>query len=309
MLPKTSFAHFWKGLGHIASHAAITLMALAVAFSVPTAASYVLFNWWPKVEGDARALLYTELGFAAVLVLLFNLVKLAWDFRGQARMSNIASLIYARENDDWLSRWGKEKQFRRLPWQRDVNIMAVTGYGTFSAPDSPLRDILQQYYEIRVMLLNPGGPGAAAYAAAHADPAATLMNLRREIRTSVDSLRQLQGAGKNVTIRFYDAPPFWKLIFTGEYVWVRCCHNSRDTDKFPEYVFALQPTKPNRGFFPAFYTYFLNCWNNSTHPEYVFDTDELVHRDAQGAEIRRERLPGFSADAIESFPELGVCPN
>ena len=308
MLPKTSSVHFWSSLGHIASHAAITLLALAIAFSVPTVASYILFNWWPKVEGDAQALLYTELGFAAVLVLLFNLVKIAWDFRGQARMSNIASLIYARESDDWLARWGKEQQFRRQPWKRDVNIMTVTGYGTFAAPDSPLRDTLQEYYEIRVMLLNPVGSGATVYAAAHADPAAAMAILRREIRASIDSLRQLQAAGKNVTIRFYDAPPFWKLIFTGEYVWVRCCHDSRDIDKFPEYVFALQPAKPNRGFFPAFYTYFLNCWNNAIHPEYVFDTDELVYRDVQGVEMRRDPFPDCSAEDSEIHPGLSVCP-
>ena len=307
MLPKTSSVHFLSGLGHIASHAVITLLALAIAFSVPTAASYVLFNWWPKVEGDAQALLYTELGFAAVLVLLFNLVKIAWDFRGQARMSNIASLIYARESDDWLARWGKEQQFRRLPWKRDVNIMAVTGYGTFAAPASPLRDVLQECYEIRVMLLNPDGPGAVAYAAAHADSAATLAQLRQEVRSSIDGLRQLRAAGKNVTVRFYDTPPFWKLIFTGEYVWVRCCHNSRDTDKFPEYVFALQPTKPNRGFFPAFYTYFLNSWNNAIHAEYMFDTDELVYRDVQGTEMRRETFPQQAANEVDIQPGLSVC--
>lgn len=307
MLPKTSSVHFLSGLGHIASHAVITLLALAIAFSVPTAASYVLFNWWPKVEGDAQALLYTELGFAALLVLLFNLVKIAWDFRSQARMSNIASLIYARESDDWLSRWGKEQQFRRLPWKRDVNIMAVTGYGTFAAPASPLRDVLQEYYEIRVMLLNPDGPGAVAYAAAHADPDATLAQLRQEVRSSIDGLRQLRAAGKNVTVRFYDTPPFWKLIFTGEYVWVRCCHNSRDTDKFPEYVFALQPTKPNRGFFPAFYTYFLNSWNNAIHAEYMFDTDELVYRDVQGSEMRRETFAQPAANEVGIHPGLSVC--
>lgn len=307
MLPKTSSVHIWSGLGHIASHATTTLLAIAIAFSLPTAAGYILFNWWPKVEGDAQAMLYTELGFAAVLVLLFNLVKIGWDYRIQARMSTIASLIYAKEGDGWLSRWGKEQKFRRLPWKRDVNIMAVTGYGSFAASDSALRNILHECYEIRVMLLNPDGPGAAAYAAAHADPAATLMNLRREIRTSIDGLRQLHGAGKNVTIKFYDAPPFWKLIFTGEYVWVRCCHNSRDMGKFPEYVFALQPTKPNRGFFSAFYTYFLNSWNNSIHPEYIFETDELVYRDVQGVEMRREAFPELSADDAEMQSGLVAC--
>jgi hypothetical protein len=306
MQARTPLLNFWNGLGHIASHATVTVLAVGIAFSLPGAARYILFNWWPKAMENSRELLFTEIGLAAALVLLLNLVKLTWDYRSRARMSAIASLVFAKENDDWFSRWAKEQRLRRLPWKRDLTIMAVTGYGTFAAEDSALLHILQECYEIRVMLLNPEAAGAVAYAAAHAEPAATRADLRREVAASIACLRQLQGAGKKVTLKFYDDPPFWKLVFTGEYAWVRCCHGSRDAGKYPEYVFALQPARPSRGFFPAFYTYFLNRWNNPIHPEYAFDTDELVYRDAQGAELRRE--PYWGAHAEEVAVRLEPAP-
>jgi len=285
---------FWRSVRHIAAHAVITLIAVVIAFSLPKAASYILFNWWPRMQEDAQKLLYAEIGLAAVLVLLLNLVKLTWDYRNQARMAAVAALVYARESDDWLSRRFKDNQLRRLPWKRDLTIKAVTGYGTFAAEDSALKAIIQDCYELRVMLLNPYGPGAEVYAAAHSDPLAALAELRREVAASIEALRRLQGPGKNIGLKFYEDPPFWKLVFVGEHVWVRCCHSTRDGDKFPEYVFALQPERPNRGFFPAFYTHFLNEWNDARHPRFAFDTNDLIYRDAKGGKVRRVPYPAVA---------------
>ncbi len=295
---RTSLLNLWHHLRHAATHAGITLVAVSVALALPRAASYILFNWWPKIREDAQMLLLTEVGFATVLVLLLNLLKLTWDYRAKARMAAVASLVYAHEEQVP----GAAKGRPPLPplWKRDLAIMAVTGYGTFAADDSLFKDIVDDCYEIRVMLMNPYGSGALAYASVHADPAATLAELRREVAASIAALRQLQGKGKKVALKFYDEPPFWKLVFTGEYAWVRSCHNSRDGGKCPEYIFALHADNPSRGFFPAFYTYFLNRWNDSVHPDYAFETDELVFRDSQGTELRREPYAGeLSAAPLE----------
>ncbi|MDD5247340.1 MAG: hypothetical protein PHY45_00040 [Rhodocyclaceae bacterium] len=306
MLTKTPFLKFWSSLGHIATHAGITLLALGIAFSLPQAATFILFNWWPKVRDDTQMLVVTEISFAAMLVALLNLAKLAWRYRQAAQTSAIASLVYAREGDGRLSRWLKDNLLRDLPWKRDLTIMAVTGYGTFAALDSALKDLLADCYEIRVMLLNPYGPAADAYAASHADPEAILADIRREACASVACLRRLQGMGKNVALKFYDEPPFWKLVFAGEHVWVRSCHGTRDIAKHPEYVFALQPEKPNRGFFPSFYTYFLNQWNDPRHPDYAFDTGDLVYRDGKGAKLRRVPFPDQEAPCLERAPAAAL---
>jgi hypothetical protein len=298
---------FWHNLRHLATHAGITLLAVAIAFSLPQAASYILFTWWPRMLEDTRSLLYTEIAFAAVLIVFLNLLKLSWDYRQRARMSHIAALVYAAENDDWLSRWVKDKQLRAQPWKRDLTIMAVTGYGTFAAADSALREVLPDCYEIRVLLIDPYGPGATRYAAGHDDAEATLAEMRREWQASVASLKRLRGPGKNITLKLYEHPPFWKLVFAGEQVWVRCCHASRDAGKFPEYVFALQGSKPNRGFFPAFYTYFLNQWQDPRLPEYDFEHDELLFHDGKGGKPRRTPFPG-AVDSASGSAQPALAP-
>ena len=37
---------------------------------------------------------------------------------------------------------------------------------------------------------------------------------------------------------------------------------------------------------------FLNQWNDARHPEYDFDTNELVYRDVSGKEVQRAALGG-----------------
>lgn len=294
--------HFWLSVRHIAGHVVITLLAVGIAFALPQFAEYILYSWWPLVRDDSQMLLLTEIAFAAVLVVLFNVVSLGWHYRHRARMTHVASLIHAHEQNGWFSRRQKQHLLRRLPWKRDVTIMAVTGYGTFSGPDADLGHILQDCYEVRVMLMNPNCAGARSYVNSHPDPEGTLAGFRRELAASIDFLRTLHAAGRNVALKLYDDAPFWKLVFTGEHAWVRCCHDCRDFGKYPEYVFALQTDKPARGFFPAFYTYFLNQWNDPQHPDYSFETGELIYRDSDGVESRRVPYPPAEEVSDDALP-------
>lgn len=284
-----SFQHLWNSLGKIITHTGITLLALGLAFSLPHAASYILFNWWPLVRDDNRMMVASEIAFAAVLVLLLNFAKSALRYRKAAQAGTLASLVCACEPAGRAA--DRDRLLRALPWKRDLTMMAVTGYGTFAAPDSSLRDLLDQCYEIRVMLLDPYGEAAASFAASQADAEAVLAAMRREVHASVACLRELRATGKKVALKFYDDRPFWKLVFTGEHVWVRSCHGSRDAAGHAEYVFALQPEKPGRGFFPSFYTYFLNQWNDPRHPDYAFDTGDLIYHDLKDGKLRRVAYP------------------
>lgn len=291
MFQKMPSYHLWSSLRHVFAHAAITLLAVGIAFALPDVAQYILYSWWPMVQDDSQMLLLTEIGFAALLVLLFNLAKLTWHYRARAYMSTIASLVHVRDNGGWLSRLLGQDLIRAVPWKRDVAILSITGYGTFAASDAPLNRALGECYEIRVILMNPYSEAAAGYVSGHADPAGTLARFRRELDASIACLKRLRTEGKKVDLKLHDDSPFWKLVFTGEHAWVRCCHDGRSFEQNPEYVFALQASKPNRGFFPAFYTYFLNQWNDPQHPEYNLETDELIHRGPDGREIRREPFP------------------
>ena len=281
----------WNSLRHVASHIAITLLAVGIAFALPEAARYILYHWWPRVQDDSHLMMLTEIGFAGALVFLFNLAKLTWNFWRKARITSMASLVHAHDRNGLFSNLARQDLIRRVSWKRDLTVMAITGYGTFAAADSALAPVLRDCYEVRVMLLNPYSDAAERYAAAHADPAATLAEIRRETESSIACLRQLQAEGKKAALRLYEDTPYWKLVFTGEHAWVCGCHNGGEWAKNPEYVFALQPERPNRGFFPVFYTYFLNQWNDRRLPDYNFETDELVYRDAGGNELQRLAYP------------------
>ena len=302
----TSPHSFFHGLRQILSHGAVTVLAVAIAFSLPGIASYVLNEWWPEVESNANLLLGTEIALASMLALIFNLAKVAWDHRQRVHIARRASLVYARNGDaGWLDRRRERELLGQLTTARDAFILTLTGYETLVAPDSLLRPVIDKAYEIRVMLINPVGHGL--HQRAESLPSdVTVLTLHTEIEATIGALSKLRKYGKKVKLKFYDEEPFWKLIVLGDYIWVQHCHSGFVVGEQPEYVFALDHTEPRHGLFVPFYMIFLNSWNDTRHPEYDFDTNELVYRDAGGKETGREvlgvpidgsgaRLPSLSA--------------
>lgn len=283
----THFHSLSSSVRNIVPHIVITLLAIGMAFYLPVAAKYILYYWLPKVEYDSHLLVIIEISFAAVLVLLFNISKIAMDGRRSLRMNKIASLVYAREKTGWFSRWGERALRKKFLCARDVSIFSITGYDTFSSENCRLQQLLEHSYEIRVMLMNPDSEGALKRVNSLSNPESLLETYRRETEASIAYLKKLSAVGKKITLKFYDDQPFWKLVVTGEYVWVQYCHDGYEIKNQPEYVFALQRHNPTRGFFAPFYMYFLNQWNDPRHPEYNLETDKLVYRNAEGNEIKR----------------------
>ena len=282
--------NLWTGLRQIFSHGAITVLAVAIAFSLPGIANYILNEWWPEVQNNANLLLATEVGLASVLALLFNLAKIAWDHRQRVLTARLASLVYARNaGAGWWSRRRERALVRQLPAARDAFVLTLTGYDTFVADDSLLRDVIEKAYEIRVMLVNPVGR-ALRERADSLPPEITALTLHTEIEAAIGYLSGLRKFGKKVEVKFYDEEPFWKLIVLGDYVWVQHCHSGFAVREQPEFVFALQHREPRQGLFVPFYMVFLNQWNDTRHPEYDFDANELVYRDSSGKETGRDVL-------------------
>jgi len=298
----------WSVLRQVFLHGLITILAILVAFSLPQAANYILNAWWPRVQNDANLLLATEIGFASVLALVFNVVKLVWDNRRRVETAKLASLVHARDaGAGWLSRWRERLLVRQLPAGRDASVLTLTGYDTFVAEESPLRPVIEKGYEIRVMLINPVG-NELRRRADSLPPEITAHTLHTEIEATVAYLAGLRRLGKKVKLKFYEEEPFWKVIVLGDHVWVQHFHSGFELRQQPEYVFALQHHEPRRGLFVPFYMYFLNRWNDPRHPDYDFDTNELIYRDGAGKETRRALLgiPGDvpTADSTESQAHL-----
>lgn len=271
-------------------HGVITLLAVAIAFSLPTAARYILFVWWPMVESDPSLLLVSEIILASILVLVLNLAKLSWDNRYMVDMARTAALVYTRKSvRGWASRWRERRLLKRLPAVRDAFVLTLTGYDTFIDPASPLRGPLEGVYELRVMLVNP--VGEALRRRADSLPAdITVLSLQTEIEASIAFLAELRKRGTKVALKFYDQMPFWKVAVLGDHAWVQHCHSGFEVSEQPEYVFALQDQNPRQGLFVPFYVYALERWNEADHPEYDFERNELVHRDVAGNETARAPL-------------------
>jgi hypothetical protein len=274
-------------LRHIIGHAGVTLLAVGIAVSLPMIAQYILFSWWPMVAEDSQMLLVNEIAFAAVLVLLFNLILSAREGRISHRMNRLISLVHVREEGSRVSRRADRNLLERIAGTRDVSVMSVTGFDTFVSEKRSLRRVIDESYELRVLLMNPYGPGALRRVQSLGDPGTLLETYRRETEATIARLESLAAAGKKVTLKFYDDQPFWNLIVTGEYVWVQYCHDGHELKAQPEYVFALSRNNPAQGLFSAFYVHFLNHWTDQYHPEYDFATRELIYRNDKGNEVKR----------------------
>src|SRR5690242_9091366 len=92
----TSPHSFLNGLRQVLSHGAVTILAVAIAFSLPGFANYILNEWWPEVESNANLLLATEIALASVLALVFNMATIAWDHRQRVLTARLASLEIGR---------------------------------------------------------------------------------------------------------------------------------------------------------------------------------------------------------------------
>lgn len=296
------FNGFFHTLRHIFSHIGVTLLAVGIAFSLPALARYILYTWWPMVENDSQLLLVNEIVFAAVLVLLFNLFLGARQGHLSHRMNRLVSLVHVREENDRRSRRTDRKLLDRITGTRDVSVMSVTGYDTFVSERRKLKHVIDQSYELRVMLMNPYGAGAMRRVQSLGDSEPLFETYCQETAATIERLASLSAAGKRVTLKFYEDPPFWNLIVTGEYVWVQYCHDGHELKHQPEYVFALIKDKPTQGLFSAFYVHFLNHWSDPRHPEYDFATHELIYRNDKGNEVKR--LPFPPRPARSQGPEL-----
>lgn len=285
-----AFPGLLLGLRQILAHGLITLLAVAIAFSLPQAAQYVLYQWWPSVENDANLLLATEVCLASALVLLLNFVKIAWDNHQKVNMARLAALAYAKDaSQGWWSRWREAALIKRLPAARDVSVLTLTGYDVFVDKNSGLRRTMKSAYEIRVMLVNPVGEGVRKRVDS-LPPDITLLSFHTQIEATIAELAMLRKMGKKITLKFYEQEPFWKVIVLGDHAWVQHCHSGFEVKHQPEYVFSLQHHNPRQGLFVPFYMHFLNQWNTPNHPEYDFETNELVYRDEAGNEFERVEL-------------------
>ena len=166
------------------------------------------------------------------------------------------------------------------------------------------------------MLVNPLSQGASARIRAIADPMMTIEKYRAGVKQSIELLKRLRGVGKSVKLKLYSDPPLLKLVILGDYLWMQHYHTDLDIQEMPEYV--LRHNTNDHGLYTLCYQYFVQRWEQTEIPEYDLDTDELVYRDRNGGEVRRERFwpeevphgiqQGRDMPALIATPHTTIAP-
>lgn len=270
-------------------HVVVVLLSAAIAASLPWLVSFAalkLLAYWSLIEHRARFLIAAEVAVALLLILVFTYVRASWKNRALSKMARVAGMMHFTARRGRLGRRRSRKLKGRQALLRDVMVVGSTGYRTFVNPKGDLHVALQHCREAKVMLLNPGGPGAVERANSILSPDVTPESLREQITQSIQFLKRLKAAGRSVRLKLYPEPPFLKLAIMGDYVWVQYYHPDHDVQGMPEYVFVHDQSPAS--LYTPFYQYFVTRWNDPAIPEYDLVTDELVYRNGNRREVRRE---------------------
>jgi hypothetical protein len=306
-IDKKAVANFLNGVGRLLFHVLLVALSAGIAFFLPTIVSGVarsFWVYWSIIERETIYLISVEIVTALVLLLVFNYLGKSLKDRKIARSANHAGLARCfRSGGPWTQRRITRLKTRQ-GLHRDVLVISATGFRTFAHPHADLRQVLQNCREAKIMLLNPRSEGAQARAKSILDPSVTAEKITEQINGSIEFLKGLKAAQKNIRLKLYDDAPWLKLAILGDYVWLKHYHPGLDVQNMPEYMFE-HDQNPG-GLYTPLYQYFLTRWDNPDFPEYDLDTDELVYRNGSGKELRRERFDGLAESDGSGWTRRGA---
>lgn len=293
------------GAAGILYHVGVVALSAGIALSLPAVARNFL-AYWSRVENEKVYLIAVEVTAAIVLIFCFNYIHRSLQDRNLAKMAKGAGLV------SFFPRRGRQAQnkIRKLKEKhgmgRTVMVIGSSGYGTFVDQVGDLNTVLEKCLGANILLVNPYSQEASTRIRAIANPDFTLQNFREEVRQSIELLKRLKAVGKAVKLKLYSDPPLVKLVILGDYLWLQHYHTDLNVQTMPEYVF--QHNQKDHGLYTLCYHYFVQKWESAEIPEYDLDTDELVYRDTNGNEVRRETFwpEESSARVQQGVEELGL---
>jgi len=274
---------------HAVYHIAIVAVSAGIALLLPVIAGFLarkFLSYWALIQNEKVFLVSIEIAVAAVLILLLHSVGTIWRDRRFAKMARRAGMLSAASGGGLLRKHHVRSTKERRGFGRDLMLIGSTGFRTFVDPKGDLYGVLQSCREAKIMLLDPESEGAKARAKVIVSPEVTEDSLREQIGKSIDFLRRLKASQKSIKLKLYQDLPFLKLAILGDYIWMQHYHGGMDVQMMPEYLFQ-HGQNPGSLYIPL-YQHFLDRWNDLRIPEYDFETDELVYRDAAGNAVRRE---------------------
>jgi hypothetical protein len=303
VLIKSKFwENFIKGSSHMLYHLLTLGLSAAFVLSLPLMVRFVtrkFLVYWPRIGNEKIFFLCVEMLLGVLFIVLFNVIRKGWRDRRLSNMARAAGMVLVTSARGFLVR----RKIRRLKESqgiaRDVMVISSTGFRTFVNPDGELHLVIQNCRKAKIMLLNPNGEGARVRAKGIPNPDVTPESLRDQITKSIDFLKSLKAAQKDIRLKLYPDPPFLKMTILGDYIWLQHYQPGVDLQGLPKYVFKHDPNLSSL-YFP-FYRYFVEKWNSPDIPEYDLEADELIYRDNSGKEVRREKfvhLNGMTSEVL-----------
>ena len=280
-------------------HVVMVGLSAALALSLPVVVRFMakeFLLYWSRIGNDKLFFLSVEIILTVSFLFLSAALRKTWKDRRLSNMARAAGMVFVTPAEGFFMKRRIKRLKESQGVARDVRVISSTGFRTFVDPNGELHQVIQNCREARIMLLNPNGEGAIVRAKGIADPDVTPGSFGEQIRKSIDFLKLLKAAQKNVKLKLYSDPPFLKMTILGDFIWLQHYQPGLDVQRMPRYVFKHDPNIG--GLYSPFYQYFLGRWNNPDFPEYDFETDELVYRDGAGNEARRERLDGAKTEDI-----------
>ncbi len=276
-----------KNASEIGYHIVVLCLSAGIAMSLPTVASSFLM-YWTKVEKEKASLVALEIAVAVLLIVVMTYIRRSRQDRELAKMAVSAGFVSffpkrARLAEDGI-RMLRETQGRG----RTIMVIGSSGYDTLRDQVGDLSTVLDRCLGAHIMLVNSFSQGASARIRAIADPMMSIEKYREEVRQSIELLKRLKAVGKSVKLKLHSDPPLLKLVILGDYLWMQHYHTDLDIQEMPEYV--LRHNSKDHGLYTLCYQYFVQRWERTEIPEYDLDTDELVYRNTNGGEVRRERF-------------------
>ena len=291
---------FFRGAANVLYHIVVVTLSGGIALSLPLVAGFLAEDfmvYWNQVKSEEVVLVSIEIAVALFLILGFNYIGRSIRDRQIAKMAAGAGLVQFFSSRGRLARRRIKKAKAKQGMARSVMAIGSTGYRTFVDAEGDLHNVLEDCLEAKIMLLNPYSEAAQTRARAILHPDVTPLHLREQVERSLEFLKRLKAAHKNVKLKLYSDLPHIKLTILGDHIWMQHYHANLDVRTMPEYVF--KHNQDNHSLYTLFYQYFMERWESPEIPEYDLETDELVYQGSGGSEVRREK---FSVD----FPRQAV---
>jgi len=300
------FGNSIKSATRMLYHLVIVGLSAALALSLPMTVRFIakkFLVYWSLIGNDKIFLITVEMTLTICLIFLFACIHQGWKNRKLSKMARAAGMVFVTPPRGLFIKRRIRKLKESQGIARDVMVISSTGFRTFVDPQGELHQVIQNCRKAKIMLLNPDSAGAIVRAKGIPDPDVTPETFGEQIRKSIDFLKALKGAQKNVKLKLYPDPPFLKMTILGDFIWLQHYQPGLDVQTMPKYVFRHDPNIGSL-YFP-FYQYFVGRWNNPHIPEYDLETDELVYRDMAGNEVRRERMNGIKTAGVTDTDPAG----